>query len=76
MTIGSIHGEDAILKAKEMLDADSGMSKSTANAMQVILVLVGLLLERIGTNSSNSGLPPSLIRITPFSAIRFLLLSS
>ena len=59
MTIGSIHVEDAILKAKEMLDADSGMSKSTANAMQVILVLVGLLLERIGTNSSNSSLPPS-----------------
>ena len=59
MTIGSIHVEDAIEKAKSLLANDKNMSESTANAMQVILLLVQLLLERIGTNSSNSSLPPS-----------------
>ena len=51
MTIGSIHVEDAIEKAKSLLANDKNMSESTANAMQVILLLVQLLLERIGTNS-------------------------
>ena len=59
MTIGSIHVEDAIEKAKSLLANDKNMSESTANAMQVILLLVQLLLERIGANSSNSSLPPS-----------------
>ena len=59
MTIGSIHVEGAIEKAKSLLANDKNMSESTANAMQVILLLVQLLLERIGTNSSNSSLPPS-----------------
>lgn len=59
MTIGSIHVEEAIEKAKNLLANDKNMSESTANAMQVILLLVQLLLERIGTNSSNSSLPPS-----------------
>lgn len=64
MTIGSIHVEDAIDKAKNLLANDKNMSESTANAMQVILLLVQLLLERIGTNSSNSSLPPSRARRT------------
>ena len=59
MTIDSIHVEEAIEKAKSLLINDKNMSESTANAMQVILLLVQLLLERIGTNSSNSSLPPS-----------------
>ena len=48
MTIGSIHVEDAIEKAKSLLADDKNMSESTANAMQVILLLV-----QVKSNSKN-----------------------
>ena len=50
---------DAIDKTKKLLDSDKAISPSLKAMVEVLLVIVSLLLQRLGLNSSNSSKPPS-----------------
>lgn len=59
MTINNINIEETLKEAEKLLTEDKGMSSATKSAMQVLLLVVRLLLERLGLDSSNSNKPPS-----------------
>ena len=58
MSIGNINVEKAI-KNVEMLMEKEKMSPAFKAALQVILLLIKILLQRLGINSKNSSTPPS-----------------
>jgi len=51
--------ESAIKSARELLDKEETLSPALRSAMEVILMLVSLMFNRLGLNSSNSSKPPS-----------------
>ncbi len=51
--------ESAIKNARELLDDEETMSPALRSSMEVILMLVSLMFNRLGLNSSNSSKPPS-----------------
>ena len=46
-------------EAESLLKAESGISPAFATSMKLILVVMKLLIDRLGLNSSNSSIPPS-----------------
>lgn len=54
-----ININETIENAKQALAEDNAMSASTRAIFNILLVLVGLLMTRLGMNSKNSSKPPS-----------------
>lgn len=59
MSIGGINITETLEKAKLSLARDKGISDSLRSLVELLLVIIGLLLERLGVNSQNSSKPPS-----------------
>ena len=59
MKIDSIDVDSAINSVKELLKKESDLSPALRSALEVLLILVTLLLNRITLNSKNSSKPPS-----------------
>jgi transposase len=59
MTIGKINVEQAIAKANDLLQKEKNISPSLRSAIEILLLLISLLLQRKGLNSRNSSKPPS-----------------
>ncbi|MCU7881534.1 MAG: IS66 family transposase, partial [Candidatus Thiodiazotropha sp. (ex Lucinoma aequizonata)] len=59
MKIEYIDVDSAINLVKELFKKESGLSPALRSAVEVFLVLVSLLLNRITLNSKNSSKPPS-----------------
>lgn len=58
MSIGNINVEEALRNVQELMQKEK-LSPSMKSALQIILLLVTILLERKGLNSKNSSKPPS-----------------
>jgi len=59
LKIDSIDVDSAINSVKELLKKESELSPALRSALEVLLILVTLLLNRITLNSKNSSKPPS-----------------
>jgi len=59
VTIEDIDVDEAINSVKELLKKEQGLSPALKSAMEVLLLLVSILLNRITLNSKNSSKPPS-----------------
>ena len=59
MSIDGINITEAIANAKEAIESDNSLSPSTRAVIEVLLLVVTLLSNRIGVNSKNSSKPPS-----------------
>ena len=59
MTIDDIDVDAAINSVKGLLKKEQGLSPALKSAMEVLLLLVSVLLNRITLNSKNSSRPPS-----------------
>jgi len=59
MKIEDININEAIESAKKSLENDKNISLATKTTFSLLLILISILLNRIGLNSSNSSKPPS-----------------
>ena len=59
MTIDNINVEESIQRATTLIAAEQDLSPALKSSLEVLLVLVTLLLNRLGLNSKNSSKPPS-----------------
>jgi len=59
LPMNGIDIESAIRNARELLDKEETLSPALRSAMEVILMLVSLMFNRLGLNSRNSRKPPS-----------------
>ena len=59
MKIEAINVEKTIKNTKRLLDEDPSVSPALKSSINLLLVLVTLLLNKLGLNSSNSSKPPS-----------------
>ena len=59
MKIEDIDVDSAINSVKELLKKESDLSPALRSALEVLLILVTLLLNRVTLNSKNSSKPPS-----------------
>ncbi len=59
MKIDSIDVEKALDKARQLIEQEEGLSSSLRAALEVLLLLVKLLLDRKTLNSKNSSKPPA-----------------
>ena len=59
MKIDSINVDDAISHVKQLLETERNLSPALKSALEVILLLVSVLLNRATLNSKNSSKPPS-----------------
>ena len=59
MKIDSINPDDAINHVKRLLETERDLSPALKSALEVILLLVSVLLNRVTLNSKNSSKPPS-----------------
>ena len=59
MTIDQIDVEAAINRVKALLAQEEGISPAMRSAMEVMVLLVGALVNRVTLNSKNSSKPPS-----------------
>ena len=59
LSIGGINITATLERAKKTLAEDQGISDSFKSLVELLLVIIGLLLERLGVNSQNSSKPPS-----------------
>jgi len=59
MKLETINVEKTIEATRKMLDEDPSVSAALKTTIELLLVLVTLLMNRIGLNSSNSSKPPS-----------------
>jgi len=57
--IEHIDVDAAVTSVKRALEEDPGISPALRGSLEVLLLLVGILLNRIGLNSKNSSKPPS-----------------
>ena len=60
MKIESIDIEKTINEAKRLLENEDGLSSSFKAVIQVLILLVSILINRLKLNSSNSSKPPSM----------------
>lgn len=58
MSVGNINTEEALRDVRELMEKEK-LSPAMKSALQVILLLVKILLDRMGLNSKNSSKPPS-----------------
>ena len=59
MTIENINVEAAIKKVQDLVAAEKGLSPALKASLEVLLLLVMLLANRLGLNCKNSSKPPS-----------------
>ena len=59
MTIESVNIEASIQSAKELIAKEKNLSPALKVALDVLLLLVTILTNRLGLNSKNSSKPPS-----------------
>lgn len=59
MKIESIDIEATIEKARAQVDQDEQMSAATKSIVEVLILLISLLANRLNSNSTNSSKPPS-----------------
>ncbi|MBV5317405.1 MAG: IS66 family transposase, partial [Desulfobulbaceae bacterium] len=59
MTINNINAEETVRKVADLIAAEKGLSPALKGSLDVLLMLVSLLLNRLGLNSKNSSKPPS-----------------
>jgi len=59
MTVAGINIDEAIKNMQSQLAADKTVSPALKTSMNLLIMIVSLLLQRLTLNSSNSSLPPS-----------------
>jgi transposase len=59
LKIDAINVDDAISQVKQLLETEGNLSPALKSALEVILLLVSVLLNRATLNSKNSSKPPS-----------------
>ena len=59
MKIDAINVDDAISHVKQLLETERNLSPALKSALEVILLLVSVLLDRVTLNTKNSSKPPS-----------------
>jgi transposase len=59
VTIDNINAEASIQRVTTLIAAEQDLSPALKSSLEVLLVLVSLLLNRLGLNSKNSSKPPS-----------------
>ena len=59
MKLESIDIDEALANAKQLLKNEKGLSPGFVASVEIILLLVSLLVNRLGLNSRNSSKPPS-----------------
>ncbi len=59
MKIDAINVDDAIRHVKQLLETERNLSPALKSALEVILLLVSVLLNRVTLNSKNSSKPPA-----------------
>jgi transposase len=59
MTIGHINIEETIKEIQEELSNDNSISSALKRSIQLLIVVIGMLVDRQKMNSINSSLPPS-----------------
>ena len=60
MKIEKINVDETVGSVKKLLDEDPNVSPALKGAIELLIMLVTLLLNQVGLNSSNSSKPPSL----------------
>lgn len=59
MNIENINVEELLTSVKKSLEENKEISSGFRASIQMMIVLIGLLINRLGLNSKNSSLPPS-----------------
>jgi transposase len=59
MSISGIQVERTIEEVKKRLESDRSLSPTLVNSINLLILLVQILIQRLQLNSSNSSLPPS-----------------
>jgi len=59
MTINKINVNELTATVKTQLEKEKGLSPALKTSIEIMLVVVSLLGERLGLNSKNSSTPPS-----------------
>ena len=59
MTIDNINIEEIVEQVKSQIAGEKDLSPALKASLDLLLLLVTLLLNRLGINSSNSSKPPS-----------------
>ena len=59
MKIENINITDSIKAAKKQVDEDTSLSPSMRSTFELLILIINLLVNKIGLNSSNSSIPPS-----------------
>jgi len=59
MTIENINVETAVKRVTELIAAEKKLSPALKASLEVLILLVSILVNRLGLNSSNSSKPPS-----------------
>lgn len=59
MKLDSIDVDEAIDNVKQLLEKERDLSPAFRSALEVILLLIGVLLNRVTLNSTNSSKPPA-----------------
>jgi len=59
MTIENINVEAAVKRVNELVAAEKNLSPALKASLEVLLLLVSILVNRLGLNSRNSSTPPS-----------------
>lgn len=59
MTIGKVDINAAIAEIQQQIESDPDVSPSLVKSINILILVIQLLVERLGINSANSSLPPS-----------------
>ena len=59
MTVDHINVEASIKQVKDLIAAESNLSPALKASIEVLLLLISILVNRLGLNSKNSSKPPS-----------------
>lgn len=59
MTINKINIDELTTRVKTQIEKESGLSPALKASMEMMLIVVLLLVDRLGLNSKNSSTPPS-----------------
>jgi hypothetical protein len=59
VTLNNINVEETVQQVANLLATEQGLSPALKGSLEMLLLLVSLLLNRLGLNSSNSSKPPS-----------------
>ncbi len=59
MTVGSINIDEAIANIQQQMEEASDLSPAMSSSINILILVVQLLIEKLGLSSSNSSLPPS-----------------